>query len=88
MKIFQIYRQNIFQIPGSVQSLLASSVSKLEICINSLANNLISHPLPRSSESIEGVNFLLTANSSFEKELWSSQHFPDFFLPVISRDRA
>lgn len=88
MKIFQIYRQNIFQIPNSMQSFLASSVGKLEICINSLANNFISHPLPRSSESIEGVNYLLTANSSFEKELWSSQHFPDFFLTVIVRDRA
>lgn len=45
MKIFQIYRQNIFQIPNSVQ-FLASSVGKLEIYINSLANNLISHPYP------------------------------------------
>lgn len=78
MKIFQIYRQNIFQIPNRMQSFLASSVGKLEICIKSLANNLISHPLPRSSESIEGVNYLLTADSSFEKELWSSQHFTGF----------
>lgn len=78
MKIFQIYRQNIFQLANSVQSFLASSVGKLEIYINSLANNLISHPLPRSSESIKGVNYLSIANSGLEKELWSSQHFLGF----------